>query len=205
MSVRRLTDADKSQIVDLYRTPGETAATLAEQFGVSNTTIGRILKAGIPVKDYDLLVQQKRRGGDSAAVIPEPTAAIQPALAIQIEIPVVTPEIQADFAPAADRLAADDSSVGTTLPIDAEVLPVQIHIAPSTEPVAERRSRRRSSAPVAMPVSTTVSESDSAQRDLEPEIQPPEIQRYAEPVVSRPQTRTAATAAVAGRCAATGS
>ncbi len=69
MSVRRLTDADKRQIVDLYRTPGETAATLADQFGVSNTTIGRILKAGIDVKEYDQLVQQKRRGNDSAASI----------------------------------------------------------------------------------------------------------------------------------------
>ncbi len=39
--------------------------SLAEQFGVSNTTISRILKAGIESDEYDRLIQQKRRGGDA--------------------------------------------------------------------------------------------------------------------------------------------
>ena len=124
MSVRRLTDADKRQIVDLYRTPGETAATLAEQFGVSNTTIGRILKAGIDVKEYDQIVQQKRRGHDHAVLIP--------ATPIEALIPVSTPEptIEAIVEVAAEPIAS-----------------IQSPDSPAT--TDQRRSRRRSSAPIA--------------------------------------------------------
>lgn len=65
MSARRLNDGEKKIIVGLYRESGETAMSLAEQFGVSNTTISRILKAGIESVEYDRLIQQKRRGVDN--------------------------------------------------------------------------------------------------------------------------------------------
>jgi transposase-like protein len=124
VSVRRLTDADKRQIVDLYRTPGETAATLADQFGVSNTTIGRILKAGITVKEYDQLVQQKRRGNDSAA-----------AISVALENAEVSPE----------PIASVSEPEAIAPPISAPPIPE------STSD--QRRSRRRSSAPTAAPTS----------------------------------------------------
>ncbi|OUC14246.1 MAG: hypothetical protein B0A82_13260 [Alkalinema sp. CACIAM 70d] len=60
MSARRLTAADKRKIVELYRHPAENALTIAERYGVSNTTIGRILKSEMSVEEYDSLVQQKR-------------------------------------------------------------------------------------------------------------------------------------------------
>jgi DNA-binding MarR family transcriptional regulator len=63
MSSRRLNAAEKQVIVDLYRQPGETAMTLADRFGVSNSTIGRILKSGMTTLEYDGLVQQKRGRG----------------------------------------------------------------------------------------------------------------------------------------------
>ncbi len=175
MSVRRLTDADKSQIVDLYRTPGETAATLAEQFGVSNTTIGRILKAGIPVKEYDLIVQQKRRGGDSTMASPAPIPEPSPAVAIQIEIPVAIPEV---YVQAGLELPADEPPVDEfpEMTIGAEETPIRL--VQGIEPVADqRRSRRRSSAPV------TVSDPYNIQRYSEPNPEP-DVQRYSEPVVS---------------------
>lgn len=53
----------------LYRESGETAMSLAEQFGVSNTTISRILKAGIESVEYDRLIQQKRRGVDNTPTL----------------------------------------------------------------------------------------------------------------------------------------
>ncbi len=43
--------------------------SLAEQFGVSNTTISRILKAGIESVEYDRLIQQKRRGVDNTRTL----------------------------------------------------------------------------------------------------------------------------------------
>jgi transposase-like protein len=66
VSARRLNDNEKKEIVNLYRESSETAMSLAEQYGVSNTTISRILKAGIESSEYDRLIQQKRRGGDPA-------------------------------------------------------------------------------------------------------------------------------------------
>lgn len=68
MAPRKLSDSDKSEIVDLYREPGQTTSTLAEQYGVSNSTISRILKNAIPSDEYSELISQKRMtGSDKAA------------------------------------------------------------------------------------------------------------------------------------------
>ncbi|MCU0552785.1 MAG: hypothetical protein MUC48_25930 [Leptolyngbya sp. Prado105] len=67
----RLSDSDKSQIIELYRQSGETTLTLAERYGVSNTTISRILKSTLSPEEYDSLIQQKRsasRGGSKSTV-----------------------------------------------------------------------------------------------------------------------------------------
>ena len=78
MSARRLNDGEKKIIVGLYRESGETAMSLAEQFGVSNTTISRILKAGIESVEYDRLIQQKRRGVDSTPTLNIAIPALEP-------------------------------------------------------------------------------------------------------------------------------
>lgn len=71
----RLTDTDKAKIIDLYRQTGETTLTLAEQYGVSNTTISRILKSSLSAEEYESLIQQKRsasRGGTKTAIVEVP-------------------------------------------------------------------------------------------------------------------------------------
>ncbi len=60
MTPRKLSDSDKNHIVELYRQLGETTLTLANQYGVSNTTISRILKSSLPAEEYEGLIQQKR-------------------------------------------------------------------------------------------------------------------------------------------------
>ncbi len=62
---RKLTEADKHEILNLYRQPEHTTLTLAELFGVSNSTISRWLKNSISPEEYEVLIQQKRssRGG----------------------------------------------------------------------------------------------------------------------------------------------
>ncbi len=60
MTPRKLSDSDKHHIVELYRQPGETTLTLANQYGVSNTTVSRILKSSLPAEEYEGLIQQKR-------------------------------------------------------------------------------------------------------------------------------------------------
>ncbi|MFK8182778.1 MAG: hypothetical protein AB8B99_05340 [Phormidesmis sp.] len=75
MAPRKLSDSDKSTIVELYKQPGQTTSTLAEQYGVSNSTISRILKLSMPAADYRALVSQKRMGGgvDKASANAEDT------------------------------------------------------------------------------------------------------------------------------------
>ncbi len=70
----------------LYRESSETAMSLAERFGVSNTTISRILKAGIESLEYDRLIQKKRRGVDHTPTLDIAIPALEPS-----ETPVILP------------------------------------------------------------------------------------------------------------------
>jgi hypothetical protein len=69
--VRKLTDSDKQEILKLYRETAETTSTLAERYGVSNSTISRLLKSTLPEEEYEFLVSLKR-----AARTPEGRAQV---------------------------------------------------------------------------------------------------------------------------------
>lgn len=60
MAPRKLSDSDKQIILDLYRTTDETSSTIASRYGVSNSTISRILKQNLTDEEYEGLIQQKR-------------------------------------------------------------------------------------------------------------------------------------------------
>lgn len=60
MSLKKLTDADKETILNLYRQTTETSSTLAQQYGVSSSTISRLLKASLSDREYEDLIHQKR-------------------------------------------------------------------------------------------------------------------------------------------------
>jgi transposase-like protein len=62
MSARKLSDTDKKAILEEYRQPGETTLTIANRYGVSNSTISRMLKSSLSPRDYEVLIQQKRSG-----------------------------------------------------------------------------------------------------------------------------------------------
>jgi hypothetical protein len=62
MARTKLSDRDRDRLLQLYRQPGVTVATLAEQFQVSNSTVSRILKESIPAKEYQRLLRDKRSG-----------------------------------------------------------------------------------------------------------------------------------------------
>lgn len=80
MAPKKLTETDKQAILGLYRQPEETTSTLAERYGVSNSTISRLLKASLPEEVYSALIQQKRSGTDKSLVLPgsEPSPPIPP-------------------------------------------------------------------------------------------------------------------------------
>lgn len=70
MAPRKLSDTDKGDIIELYRQPNQTTSTLAEQYGVSNSTISRILKTTLAPDAYSELISQKRMAGSDKAEVP---------------------------------------------------------------------------------------------------------------------------------------
>ncbi|PSP17467.1 MAG: transposase [Cyanobacteria bacterium QS_8_64_29] len=67
MSSQKLSDADKQAILEQYRQHNETTSTLAKRYGVSNSTISRLLKTHLSREEYHTLIRRKRRGGEAEA------------------------------------------------------------------------------------------------------------------------------------------
>lgn len=139
----RLTDSDKSQIIELYRQPGETTLTLAERYGVSNTTISRILKSTLSSEEYEGLIQQKRfasRSGRSTVESPGQASLLEEATPAEpVEVPAA--------------------------PVPEPVIAAEVEPMPDSEP--QRRLRRRSSAP-SVEEAAPIAELEPVKRDLEP-------------------------------------
>ena len=145
MSSKKITDADKLEIVDLYRQSGDTTASLAIRYGVSNSTISRLLKTSIPETEYEILIQQKRVtkvGGEEESSSVAVTAAIPPKLEIgddksqpnSFAPNIEDPTSVAQISRAEDRDLEIPSPPGSTL---------------EDSNANNRRLRRRSSAPLA--------------------------------------------------------
>ncbi|NET11606.1 MAG: hypothetical protein F6K08_01385 [Okeania sp. SIO1H6] len=61
MTPTKLSDSEKLEIVELYQTTEHNTITLADRYGVSSSTIRRILQSSIPEDEYKDLVQQKQK------------------------------------------------------------------------------------------------------------------------------------------------
>ncbi|NET60397.1 MAG: hypothetical protein F6K47_30910 [Symploca sp. SIO2E6] len=79
MSPRKLSDADKSDILKLYRQQSQTTSTLANRYGVSNSTISRILKSNLLESEYEELIQQKRANRTSIGGAQLPSRPVEAA------------------------------------------------------------------------------------------------------------------------------
>jgi transposase-like protein len=79
MSPRKLTAADKKAIVSTYRSSGESTTALADRYGVSTSTISRLLKNNIPEEEYDSLISDKRtqRGESEEEILLEPQTTLE--------------------------------------------------------------------------------------------------------------------------------
>ena len=127
MSSKKITTADKLEIVDLYRHGGDTTASLANRYGVSNSTISRLLKTSIPEAEYEILIQQKR------------------GLKIGIEDEYLTTTVASSVGIAAAEIEIDLVEATPTLALPILPSPVGVTTDDSSAP---RKLRRRSSAPV---------------------------------------------------------
>jgi transposase-like protein len=99
MTVKKLTAADKTEILDLYRNTGETTSTLAERYGVSNSTISRFLKVTLPEDEYETLIAAKRAARTPGGGVKE--VAVSPVVETPVvEAPILkqTDETEAVFA-----------------------------------------------------------------------------------------------------------
>ncbi len=164
MSPKKITDTDKFEIARLYRQSGETTASLANRYGVSNSTISRLLKTTIPEAEYEELIQQKRglkMGIDDelAAAISQSNSVAEsiemsveqsaptpvnlpPQAAIETQLSLNTIASDVDRSPT----LADTSEVASPVPAPT----IAMENPPTTEDLDTntRRVRRRSSAPV---------------------------------------------------------
>jgi transposase-like protein len=123
MSPRKLTAADKKAIVSTYRSSGESTTALADRYGVSTSTISRLLKNNIPEDEYDSLISDKRtQRGESEEEIP---------LEIQVALAENTASTPSDF-----------SASGNVEEITPEIPRLRV----AAIPTGNRRVRRRSSA-----------------------------------------------------------
>ncbi|MFE1744484.1 hypothetical protein [Coleofasciculus sp. H7-2] len=122
MSVRKLSELDKRDILNLYRQPGETTSTLASRYDVSNSTISRLLKTRLSEQEYEALIQQKRTNRSHSISEPTTEADEEP-----VEISLTTSvESEESFLDSQESFADNEES------LDAS-------------PTSPRRRRRRSS------------------------------------------------------------
>ncbi|OCR00421.1 hypothetical protein BCD67_12980 [Oscillatoriales cyanobacterium USR001] len=74
MTPTKLSDSDKREILGLYRYSDENTITLAKRYGVSSSTVRRILQSFLSETEYESLVQQKqKRLPHSSSTISQPT------------------------------------------------------------------------------------------------------------------------------------
>jgi hypothetical protein len=134
-TVRKLTDSDKQEILKLYRETAETTSTLADRYGVSNSTISRLLKSTLPEDEYEYLVSLKR-----AARTPEGRAQVS-----YEQLPLLTqPEPEIEVPP----IESPPVKVPKVEPLPRRVIRVeeQLYSEETAESLASRRVRRRPSA-----------------------------------------------------------
>ncbi len=141
MSPKKITDADKLEIVALYREGGETTASLANRFGVSNSTVSRLLKTTIPESEYDRLIQRKRGAkvgneGQSLEISNEPTIEHDELASPSVILGSIDIQVAPDPVDADESASIDDIVTLPSRPTMTE--------DPNTN---ARRVRRRSSAP----------------------------------------------------------
>ncbi len=90
MTGKKISESIKNDIIHLYKHTGETTSTLAERYGVSNSTISRMLKSTLPEQEYEVLIASKRAarvpGTETKQVVNTPSEELEPIKAPQPQI-----------------------------------------------------------------------------------------------------------------------
>jgi transposase-like protein len=161
MSPAKLSEADKNEILQLYRQTEETTSTLSARFGVSSSTISRFLKSQLADGEYENLIQQKRSGRTAERSKEAASEAQQLTISLTAPSLEIIDDLEETIETNKSRRRRSPSATAES-------------IAPSTT-----RTRRRSSLKSVL--------ADSIEPAIEPEIElKPEIEVSREPLpVSR--------------------
>ncbi|HEY9907821.1 MAG TPA: hypothetical protein V6D18_09430 [Thermosynechococcaceae cyanobacterium] len=180
MPSRKLSDSDKQQVIERYRSSNETAAILANQYGVSNSTISRLLKAGLPEAEYEALIQQKR--GRSTG---EATAGLE-----SVSLESVSPEFVSLESASSEPVSSEPVSLESVspefkrpvLPTDADLPQPEPSYAELTQPEATQPdeslktiqppSKLEAPTKLEAPIRRVRKRSSAAELNSEPELQP---------------------------------
>jgi len=191
-TVRKLTESDKHEILKLYRETAETTSTLADRYGVSNSTISRLLKSTLPEDEYEYLVSLKR-----AARTPEGRAQVD-----YENLPVFTAEPEEEQTQEQPPSPVPEPSVVEVQPPQEEPLVAQeSHPIEVDEPTpAVRRVKRRTLAPTTKPIPRRIERVEqpvAEQLELleqKPPEKPPEITSIPSPLLEdrRPEANVIA-------------
>ncbi|MEG4214193.1 hypothetical protein QUA27_01915 [Microcoleus sp. Pol14C6] len=73
MTPTKLSDSDKRELIRLYRQSNENTITLAKRYGVSSSTVRRILQGSLSEPEYEFLVQQKQKRLSDRSSVSEAT------------------------------------------------------------------------------------------------------------------------------------
>lgn len=185
MAPRKLSDSDKQQIASIYCQPGETTSTLATKFGISSSTVSRVLKQVLPDKEYAKLMKWKRSGERGSF----PLASSD----IVEQLDVDTSQIEraddtADLAESSDEANEKDVEAAESKQAaeSAETIKAQSNSGTA------RRSRRRSGTNEVSDEDTTFSQSTPALKNESASKEPDEVEETAPPS-SGPQLKSAQT------------
>jgi hypothetical protein len=144
MTPRKLTDSDIQDILHLYRQTGETTSTLAGRYGVSNTTISRLLKSQLSEPEYEMLIQQKRAARTSVEASPAESIAPVASLPSAASEPLAEAAPLPKIAPPKLRATAASLPPKEEVKPTEEVKPVLTAASSASQDTPRKRSRKRS-------------------------------------------------------------
>ena len=199
--MRKLTESDKKEILKLYRESAETTSTLAERYGVSNSTISRLLKSTLPEDEYEYLVSLKR-----AARTPEGRAQVSydniPSFDgdedTQVEeketiSPTSKPKIKEVSVEKDDDAQQDEQKEQEEQEqVVVKKQPILRKVAKPTE--APRRVKRRSSAPTSVPspkpfpVAEQLELLEEKHKEVKSIPNPPQLKSIPSPILDNERT-----------------
>ena len=169
MSPRKLTENDKQEILEQYRTSQATTSTLAKSYEVSSSTISRFLKNKLSSAEYEDLIQQKRlartpRGEKSAGKAKDSTKKTKTTKDRKSSKAKSKPK-QVDTV--AVDVAIDNEDTSTKVP---ESIPeTEVATESESKPATIPRRRRRRSATASESEPKTVTRLESPTTQDEPE------------------------------------